>query len=307
MSNLIRRLAASRPQVDYLDSAGPGQVQVAEPLAPRTWRQYVVPMSSLPRTDYRNLLLTSEGSAARIVLNRPEKRNALSLEVMEEMIEAVRDMSARRETRAIVIEGAGPAFSAGHDLSEMIGRDREFFSHLFDRCSVMMQTLHAAPQPVIAKVHGVATAAGCQLVAACDLAIAAEGTRFATPGVKIGLFCSTPMVPVSRAVGRKRAMEMLLTGETIDAATAVEWGLVNRVVPREELEPAVIGLIEAIARSSYYTVATGKQAFYSQIDRAEDEAYERCELVMTDNALAHDAQEGMTAFLEKRDPVWRGE
>jgi enoyl-CoA hydratase/carnithine racemase len=264
-------------------------------------------MASLPDTGYRNLLVTRDGPAARIVLNRPEKRNALSLELMDEVTAAVREVSARRETRAIVIEGAGPAFSAGHDLSEMIDQDRVFLAQLFDRCSAMMKTLHEVPQPVIAKVHGIATAAGCQLVAACDLAVAAEGTRFATPGVKIGLFCSTPMVPVSRAVGRKRAMQMLLTGEPIDAATALEWGLVNRVVPAEQLELAVGELVEAIARSSAYTVATGKQAFYAQVDRAEDDAYEHCELVMTENALAHDAQEGMTAFLEKREPVWRGE
>jgi enoyl-CoA hydratase/carnithine racemase len=264
-------------------------------------------VSSLPDIDHRNLLVTRDGFAARIVLNRPEKRNALSLELMEEMIGALGEASSQRDTRAIVIEGAGPAFSAGHDLSEMIGRQREFLVHLFDRCSMMMQRIHEVPQPVIAKVHGIATAAGCQLVAACDLAVAAEGTRFATPGVKIGLFCSTPMVPVSRAVGRKRAMQMLLTGEPIDAATALDWGLVNRVVPREELEPAVLELVRAIARSSAYTVATGKQAFYSQIDRAEREAYEHCEVIMTENALAHDAQEGMAAFLEKRDPVWRGE
>jgi enoyl-CoA hydratase/carnithine racemase len=241
------------------------------------------------------------------VLNRPEKRNALSLELMEEMIAALREASAQPATRAIVIEGAGPAFSAGHDLSEMIGREREFFGRLFDRCTAMMQAIHELPQPVIAKVHGIATAAGCQLVAACDLAVAAEGTRFATPGVKIGLFCSTPMVPVSRAVGRKRAMQMLLTGEPINAATALDWGLVNRVVPLEELEPAVLELVEAIARSSPYTVGIGKQAFYSQVDRAEEDAYEHCTVVMADNALAHDAQEGMTAFLEKREPAWRGE
>ena len=259
-------------------------------------------VSSLPSTEYRNLLVTTDGPAARIVLNRPEKRNALSLELMEEMIAALREVSAHQDTRAIVIEGAGPAFSAGHDLSEMIGREQEFLGRLFERCTVMMETIHELPQPVIAKVHGIATAAGCQLVAACDLAVAAEGTRFATPGVKIGLFCSTPMVPVSRAVGRKRAMQMLLTGEPIDAATALDWGLVNRVVPHEELEAAVLELVEAIARSSSYTVATGKRAFYSQIDRAEDEAYEQCRFVMTENALAHDAQEGMTAFLEKRDP-----
>jgi len=296
-----------RPEVDYLAPVGTSQVQLASGLVSREARRYVVLVSSLPGTDYRNLLVTRDGSAAWIVLNRPEKRNALSLELMEEMIGALREASAWPDTRAIVIEGAGPAFSAGHDLSEMIGRQREFLADLFDRCSAMMQTIHAIPQPVIAKVHGIATAAGCQLVAACDLAIAAEGTRFATPGVKIGLFCSTPMVPVSRAVGRKRAMQMLLTGEPIDAATALDWGLVNRVVPREELEPAVRELVQAIARSSAYTVATGKHAFYSQIDRTEHEAYEHCELVMTDNALAHDAQEGMTAFLEKRAPVWRGE
>ena len=285
----------------------PAKCRPASWVVPRTAREYVVLVSSLPDTDYRNLLITCDGSAARIVLNRPEKRNALSLELMEEMIAAVREVSVRRHTRAIVIEGAGPAFSAGHDLSEMIGRDKEFLAHLFDRCSMMMETLHDVPQPVIAKVHGIATAAGCQLVAACDLAVAAEGTRFATPGVKIGLFCSTPMVPVSRAVGRKRAMQMLLTGEPINATTALDWGLINRVVPREELEAAVIELVQALTRSSAYTVATGKQAFYSQIDRSEDEAYEHCELVMTENALAHDAQAGMTAFLKKRDPVWRGE
>jgi enoyl-CoA hydratase/carnithine racemase len=264
-------------------------------------------VSSLPDTGRRNLLVSLDGSAARIVLNRPDKRNALSLELMEELTAIVREVSSAREARAIVIEGAGPAFSAGHDLSEMVGRDREFLAELFDRCSVMMQAVHEVPQPVIAKVHGIATAAGCQLVAACDLAVAAEGTRFATPGVKIGLFCSTPMVPVSRAVGRKRAMQMLLTGDPIDARTALDWGLINRVVPPEELETAVLELVQAIARSSAYTVATGKHAFYDQIDRAEGEAYEHCEVVMTENALAHDAQEGMSAFLEKRQPVWRGE
>ncbi len=264
-------------------------------------------MGVLSGTEYRNLRLTSDGSAARIVLSRPEKRNALSLELMNELSAALREVARRRETRAIVIEGAGPAFSAGHDLSEMVGRDREFLGHLFDRCTAMMETIHEVPQPVIAKVHGIATAAGCQLVAACDLAVAAEGTRFATPGVKIGLFCSTPMVPVSRAVGRKRAMEMLLTGEPIDAATALDWGLVNRVVPLDQLEVAVLELVEAIDRSSAYTVATGKHAFYSQVDRPEEEAYGRCTFVMTENALAHDAQEGMSAFLQKREPVWRHE
>jgi enoyl-CoA hydratase/carnithine racemase len=265
-------------------------------------------VGSLPATEYRNLLVTDDGGpAARIVLNRPERRNALSLELIDEMIAALRELSAGDAVRAIVIEGAGPAFSAGHDLAEMIDRDKTSFAHLFERCTLMMETIHELPQPVIAKVHGIATAAGCQLVAACDLAVAAEGTRFATPGVKIGLFCSTPMVPVSRAIGRKRAMQMLLTGEPIDADTAFAWGLVNRVVPSEELESTVRELVEAIARSSAYTVAVGKRAFYSQIDRPEGDAYEHCTVVMTENALAHDAQEGMSAFLQKREPVWRGE
>jgi enoyl-CoA hydratase/carnithine racemase len=264
-------------------------------------------MSYVLGAEYRNLHVEVDGAAARITLNRPEKRNALSLELMEELIAALRDTSAHAATRAIVIEGAGPAFSAGHDLSEMIGRDEAFYRELFGVCTVLMETIHALPQPVIAKVHGIATAAGCQLVAACDLAIAADGTRFATPGVKIGLFCSTPMVPVSRAVGRKRAMQLLLTGDPIDAATAVDWGLVNRAVPGEELESAVLELLDAIARSSSYTVATGKRAFYAQVDRGEHDAYEQCKAVMADNALAGDAQEGMSAFLEKRAPAWQGE
>jgi enoyl-CoA hydratase/carnithine racemase len=258
-------------------------------------------------TEYRNLLVEADGPAARITLNRPEKRNALSLELLGELTAALRETSARAGTRVIVLEGAGAVFSAGHDLSEMIGREDAFYRELFGACTVTMETLHDLPQPVIAKVHGVATAAGCQLVAACDLAVAAEGTRFATPGVKIGLFCSTPMVPVSRAVGRKRAMEMLLTGEPIDAATALDWGLVNRVVPAEELDGAVLELVEAIARSSPRTVATGKRAFYAQVDRPEHDAYGHCQLVMVENALAGDAQEGMSAFLQKRPPTWRGE
>ncbi len=263
-------------------------------------------MSSAPGIEYRNVIVDVGEADARITLNRPEKRNALSLDLMEELIAALREVSARECVRAIVIEGAGPAFSAGHDLAEMIDRDEAFFSHLFEVCTVVMETIQDLPQPVIAKVHGIATAAGCQLVAACDLAVAAEGARFGTPGVKIGLFCSTPMVPVSRAVGRKRAMQMLLTGETIDAATALDWGLVNRVVPAAELDAAVAELVEAISRSSSYTVAVGKRAFYDQVDRAEHDAYEQTKTVMTENALAADAQEGMSAFLQKRAPVWTG-
>jgi enoyl-CoA hydratase/carnithine racemase len=269
--------------------------------------EYVVAMSSLPDTGYRNLLVGAAGPAARIVLNRPERRNALSLELMNEMLAALREVSAQPATRLVVIEGAGPAFSAGHDLAEMVGRDEAFLRELFEVCTVVMETIHDLPQPVLAKVHGIATAAGCQLVAACDLAVAAADARFATPGVKIGLFCSTPMVAVARAVGRKRALQMLLTGEPIDAPTALEWGLVNRVVAAEELEDAVQDLVEAIAGSSSYTLAIGKRAFYAQVDRPEHEAYAHCKDVMTENALAVDAQEGMSAFLQKRQPVWRGE
>jgi enoyl-CoA hydratase/carnithine racemase len=253
-----------------------------------------------------HLLVCVESPAARITLNRPEKRNALSLALMEELIAALEEVSAVPEVRAIVIEGAGPAFSAGHDLGEMIGRDAAFYEQLFDVCTVLMETIHRVPQPVVAKVHGIATAAGCQLVAACDLAVAAEGTRFATPGVRIGLFCSTPMVPVSRAVGRKRALELLLTGEPIDAETARDWGLLNQVVAADELEGAVSALVARIARSSQQTVRIGKAAFYEQIDLDEHGAYELTRRVMAANAQTGDAQEGMGAFLEKRDPTWSG-
>jgi enoyl-CoA hydratase/carnithine racemase len=197
-------------------------------------------------------------------------------------------------------------FSAGHDLGEMVGRDLEFYERLFDVCTVLMETIHRLPQPVIAKVHGVATAAGCQLVAACDLAVAAADARFATPGVKIGLFCSTPMVPLSRAIGRKRALEMLLTGEMISAETALEWGLVNRVVPAEALDDAVGELVEKITRSSPLTVGIGKEAFYAQVELDEHGAYDLTKTVMAKNALAGDAQEGICAFLEKREPTWKG-
>jgi enoyl-CoA hydratase/carnithine racemase len=225
---------------------------------------------------------------------------------MQEMISALEELGRDQDVRAIVIEGAGPAFSAGHDLAELVGRELAYYQDTFDTCVRMMNAIHVVPQPVIARVHGVATAAGCQLVAACDLAVAAESARFGTPGVKIGLFCSTPMVPISRAVGRKRAMEMLLTGELIDASTAMDWGLVNRVVPDDELDAAVAELVERIARTSPLTVGIGKEAFYAQIDLDERQAYDVTKTVMAMNALAGDAQEGICAFLEKRDPTWTG-
>jgi enoyl-CoA hydratase/carnithine racemase len=250
------------------------------------------------------LKLSDAGSAAQVTLNRPDKRNALSLELMDELTRLLKTLGGRPDLRAIVVEGAGVAFSAGHDLSEMVGRDLPFYQRLFDSCTELMETIHRLPQPVIAKVHGVATAAGCQLVAACDLAVAADDTRFATPGVRIGLFCSTPMVPLSRAIGRKRALEMLLTGEPISAATALEWGLVNRVVPAPNLDAAVDELLAAISRSSPLTVAIGKEAFYEQAELDEHRAYDLTKSVMAMNSMAADAQEGFCAFLEKRPPRW---
>jgi enoyl-CoA hydratase/carnithine racemase len=252
----------------------------------------------------RTLIVEHDRPAARITLNRPDRRNALSLELMDELTAALRALGARTDVRAIVVEGAGVAFSAGHDLGEMVGRDLPFYQRLFDSCTELMETIQRLPQPVIAKVHGVATAAGCQLVAACDLAVAADDARFATPGVKIGLFCSTPMVPLSRAIGRKRAMEMLLTGEPIPAATALEWGLVNRVVPAAELDAAVGELVTAISRSSPLTVGIGKEAFYEQVELDEHRAYDLTKSVMAMNSMAADAQEGFCAFLEKRPPRW---
>jgi enoyl-CoA hydratase/carnithine racemase len=254
----------------------------------------------------QTVVVARQGVMARVTLNRPDKRNALSLELMEELIGALDLVAADPDVRAVVIDGAGVAFSAGHDLSEMVGRDLPFYQRLFDVCTELMEKIHRLPQPVIAKVHGIATAAGCQLVAACDLAVAADDARFATPGVKIGLFCSTPMVPLSRAIGRKRALEMLLTGELVDASTALEWGLVNRVVPSEQLDDAVAELVDAIARSSPLTVGIGKEAFYAQVELDEHRAYDLTKAVMSMNSMAADAQEGICAFLEKRDPTWTG-
>ena len=252
------------------------------------------------------VLVREDGPAARVTLNRPDKRNALSLELMEELLGTLQRLGGEDGVRAIVLDAAGPAFSAGHDLGEMIGRDLPFFQRLFDVCTELMETIHRVPQPVIAQVEGMATAAGCQLVAACDLAVAAESAQFATPGVKIGLFCSTPMVPLTRAIGRKRALDMLLTGRPIDAATALDWGLVSRVVPANRVAGEVTAIVEAVARSSPLTVGIGKEAFYAQVELDEHRAYDLTKAVMAMNARADDAQEGMCAFLEKRPAAWRG-
>jgi enoyl-CoA hydratase/carnithine racemase len=264
-------------------------------------------MSAVPRmTENAPVLLEERDQGVlRLTLNRPEARNALSAALMEALLDALGRAAQEPQARVVVIAGAGPAFCAGHDLRELrTDQRRETYESVFAQCSELMLAIVRLPKPVIAEVHGVATAAGCQLVATCDLAVAAEGARFATPGVNIGLFCSTPMVALTRAVGRKRAMEMLLTGELIDAATAQVIGLVNRVVPRDRLREAADGLAREIAGKSALTVAIGKEAFYRQAELDLAAAYRYAAEVMTTNMLARDAGEGIDAFLAKRAPVW---
>lgn len=252
--------------------------------------------------EFNGVNLDSDERVATITLARPEKRNALSLEMIQNLIKAFEAVPP--DAAVVVLEAEGKAFSSGHDLSEMIDRPDEYYSELFETCVRMMESIHALSQPVVAKVQGVATAAGCQLVASCDLAVAARSAWFATPGVQIGLFCSTPMVPVSRAVGHKRAMQMLLTGEQINADTAVEWGLINQSVPDDELDKAVDDLVNKILRFSPRTIAVGKRAYYEQAELPESRAYEITTPVMASNAAADVAQEGMGAFLDKREPEW---
>ena len=255
---------------------------------------------------YQHLLASTDGQLGIITLNRPERRNALSLDLMLELIRCLDEFAADPSVRAIILAASGKVFSSGHDLSEMVGRSVTDYRRLFDVCTELMAKIQSIPHPVIAQVQGVATAAGCQVVATCDLAIASDQAAFATPGVKIGLFCTTPMVALSRAIGRKRAMEMLLTGKLVDAGTAADWGLVNRVVPASQLESATRELACTIAQASSFTVALGKQAYYAQIDLDQPKAYAYAKEVMTLNSLAHDAQEGISAFLEKREACWTG-
>lgn len=254
----------------------------------------------------RLLEVERAGGVVTLSLNRPAQRNALSRELMEEVTATLGALSGDPEVRVVVLGGRGQAFCAGHDLTEMVGLELAEYREIFELCTRMMTAIHELPQPVIARVHGMATAAGCQLVAACDLVVASSEARFATPGVKIGLFCTTPMVEVTRSIGRKRSLEMLLTGTPIDADTAAEWGLVNRVVAPDELEAVTDELAQRIASASPLTIGLGKRAFYRQIDLGLDAAYEVCQEVMSENAAAEDAHEGMSAFLEKRAPTWRG-
>jgi len=253
-----------------------------------------------------NLQVNQEGTTAIVTLNRPERRNALSLELMQDLIAALEEIGRNREVRAVILAASGKVFCSGHDLGQMTGRDINEYRRIFDVCSELMQKVQSIPQPVIAEVQGIATAAGCQLVATCDLAIAAEEAAFATPGVKIGLFCTTPMVALTRAIGRKRAMQMLLTGELVPARIAAEWGLINQAVPAGELQSSTRRLAEQVAGASSLVVALGKQAFYTQIDLDQPKAYAYAKEVMSMNALAADAQEGIGAFLGKRAACWSG-
>jgi enoyl-CoA hydratase/carnithine racemase len=259
-------------------------------------------MSAFPS----DLLVESSDGVVRLTLNRPQRRNALSLGLLTQLEQALDQVAADTSARVVVLTGAGPVFSSGHDLSEMVGQSEAAYHELFALCSRVMLGLRRLPMPVIARVQGPAFAAGCQLVAACDLAVAAETATFATPGVKIGLFCTTPMVPLVRAVPAKAAMEMLLCGEAIPASQALQWGLVNRVVAAEQLDETIAQLIRPILAASPLTVRIGKQAFYAQQAMNEAAAYDAAVNVMTDNACRHDAQEGIGAFLQKRRPEWRG-
>jgi len=254
------------------------------------------------------VLSARDSGVARLTLNRADRFNPLSSEMIAALQAELDSVAADPSVRVVIIAAQGRGFSAGHDLKEMRAHtgDKAWHRKLFDDCSRMMMTVTQMPQPVIARVHAIATAAGCQLVSMCDLAVAADTAKFAMPGVKIGVFCSTPAVGVARNIGRKRAMEMLLTGEPIDAQTALSWGLVNRVVPAEKLDAEIQRFVEIILARSPATIRMGKKTFYSQIDRSLESAYEVASESMACNLLLDDAAEGMDAFLEKRRAKWRG-
>src|SRR5262245_42275566 len=254
------------------------------------------------------VLSEKSGGVVRLVLNRGERFNALSSEMIAALQQAVDAVAADPDARAVVLAAAGRGFCAGHDLKEMRAHtsDASWQARLFDDCNRLMLSLTKLPQPVIARVHGIATAAGCQLVSMCDLAVAADTATFALPGVNIGVFCTTPAVGVVRNVARKRVMEMLLTGRPIDAATALQWGLVNRVTSAEKLDEAVQAFVDDILARSPAVIAGGKRAFYDQVDRPLAGAYDAAGKAMTQGVLLEDAAEGMDAFLQKRPPAWRG-
>lgn len=256
--------------------------------------------------EYKDIILDCANSIGSITLNSPKTANALSKSMISEIISALKFFHEDSSAKVIIIKGNGKHFCSGHDLKEMIDRGVTEYKSIFEQCSKMMLLIHEIPQIVIGRIHGVATAAGCQLAAQCDLAIAAESARFGTPGVKIGLFCTTPMVPLSRCVGRKHALEMLLTGSLITAGVAKEYGLVNHVAPDSELDEITIKMAETISEASPLTLAIGKKAFYTQIDMPETKAYEHAVEVMSLNLMTQDAQNGIKAFLEKKAPEWKG-
>jgi enoyl-CoA hydratase/carnithine racemase len=253
---------------------------------------------------YQHILLSTDNAITTITLNRPEKRNALALDVMQELTRALQTV-AKSAARGVILAANGPVFSAGHNFGDMAGASLDKARHLFAACTEMMNTVQAMPQVVIAKVQALATAAGCQLVATCDLAIAADTATFAIPGGKAGLFCHTPVVAVSRSMGRKRALEMALTGDAIDAATAADWGLINRAVPAVQLDAAVLDLIIRATRGSALSKDLGKRGFYSQLDLPQAAAYQFSTELMATSAMTPDAQEGIKAFLEKRPAVYK--
>ena len=259
-------------------------------------------------TDTALLLRHDDAGVTTLTLNRPQARNALSQAMLRALLDAFSAIAADASVRVVILAGAGPAFCAGHDLKEIraAGYARDYTEKLFADCAELMQAIIRLPQPVIARVHGIATAAGAQLVASADLAVAAEDSRFATPGVHIGLFCSTPMVALSRNVSHKHALQMLLSGDLIDAPTALRFGLVNELVPAGELEAKTLELARKIASKSALTVRTGKAAYYRQAELPLAEAYAYAREVMVTNLEAHDAQEGINAFIDKREPVWCG-
>ena len=253
------------------------------------------------------LLRHNARDIAWLTLNRPKAYNALSSDLMSELISSLNLIANERDIKVVVIKGAGKGFCAGHDLQEMkVNNNETFLENFFAQCCVLMQAIVNLPQPVIAQIHGTAAAAGCQLVASCDLAFADDNATFATPGVNIGLFCSTPMVAVSRKINRKKMMEMLLLGDKIDSKTAVEHGLINRRVPGKLLNEAVTEVANKIASKSPLTLKIGKEAFYKQLEMPLSEAYEYTSKVMIQNMQARDAEEGISAFIEKRLPVWTG-
>ncbi len=252
---------------------------------------------------YEHLLVKTDGDTVRITMNRPARRNSLTFEHLGELLAAFRAAGSSDAT-GVVLAGDGPVFSAGHDFRDVASRDLAGVRELLRLCTELMGTIQSVPQVVVARVHGLATAAGCQLVASCDLAVASESAGFALPGGKGGWFCHTPAVPVARSVGRKRLMEMVLTGDTIDAATALDWGLVNRVVPGEALDAEVDALLARATRGSRASKAIGKQTVYAQLDRPEADAYAVALEVMASASQLPGAREGMAAFLEKRAPEW---